>query len=161
MLVREINSEHVAERPNSLTNVGGTLYFIAGHASGDELWKSDGTDAGTVRVKYSQIGSPGSRPRNLTNVGGTLYFVADDEDLTDRDLWKSDGTEAGTVLVKDFPPDFGQLSPLSHECRGDAVLCRPVRTLEERWDGSGNGSCEGWNRFHSHERRGDALLQRR
>ena len=38
--------------PGRLTNVNSTLYFTADDgSSGVELWKSDGTDPGTMRVK--------------------------------------------------------------------------------------------------------------
>ena len=40
-----------------------------------ELWKSDGTRTGTVRVK--DINPAGnSNPANLVNVNGVLYFTA-------------------------------------------------------------------------------------
>ena len=47
--------------PYSLTNVNGTLFFTADDSvHGDELWKSNGTAAGTVLVKDI---NPGSRAR--------------------------------------------------------------------------------------------------
>jgi ELWxxDGT repeat protein len=86
--------------------VGETLFFPANDGvNGLELWKSDGTEAGTVMVKDIVPGSGGSTPEYLTNVNGTLMFTLG----LDR-LWKSDGTEAGTVLVKDIRPGNG--SPL-------------------------------------------------
>jgi ELWxxDGT repeat protein len=45
--------------------------------AGDELWKSDGTAAGTVLVK-DIFPDHSSSPNNLTNVNGTLYFDATD-----------------------------------------------------------------------------------
>jgi len=37
--------------PNSLANINGTLFFrAADEISGNEVWKSDGTEAGTVIV---------------------------------------------------------------------------------------------------------------
>jgi ELWxxDGT repeat protein len=35
---------------NGLTAVGNTLYFIANDTAGYELWKSDGTTAGTIQA---------------------------------------------------------------------------------------------------------------
>ncbi|MFW9264164.1 ELWxxDGT repeat protein, partial [Nostoc sp. CALU 546] len=62
-----------------MTNVNGTLYFVASDSSGGrELWKSDGTQAGTVRVKDIASGADNSFPSSLTNVNGTLYFTASD-----------------------------------------------------------------------------------
>jgi ELWxxDGT repeat protein len=82
--------------------IGSAAYFPAngGSASGEELWKSDGTAAGTALVKDIAPGALGSSPRELTVVNGTLFFTADDG--TGRELWKSDGTPGGTVLVKDI-----------------------------------------------------------
>ena len=86
--------------PGSLTAVGGTLYFTAKDgAHGIELWKSDGTSAGTALVKDIAVGISSSYPSDLTAVGGTLYFTAGDENCS-YGLWKTDGTTAGTVLVK-------------------------------------------------------------
>jgi ELWxxDGT repeat protein len=74
--------------------VNGTLYLAAHNgvdANGFELWKSNGTAAGTVRVK--SISSP-TGLQHLVNFNNTLYFTAD------KALWKSNGTDAGTTLVK-------------------------------------------------------------
>ncbi len=91
---------HEFGNASELTNVNGTLFFLADDGSnGYELWKSDGTAAGTVLVKNIRS-SPGL-PRSLTNVNGTLYFVANDGS-TGYELWKCDGTTAGTVMVKDI-----------------------------------------------------------
>jgi ELWxxDGT repeat protein len=96
--------------PRYLTNVGGTLYFAATDGSGGfGLWKSDGTEAGTVRVKDIRTGTYGS---SLTNVGGTLYFTANDGS-SGYELWKSDGTDAGTVLVEDLTGDSASANPRS------------------------------------------------
>ena len=51
----------------------------------DELWKSNGTAAGTVMVKDIRPGPIGSYPDFLTAVGDTLYFRASDE-LNNYDL---------------------------------------------------------------------------
>ena len=118
VLVKDINPGSPAIRrlqpqlvPRNLTNVNGTLFFTANDGThGDELWKSDGTAAGTVLVKDINPGGtcirllvPNSSIPNLTNVNGTLFFAANDGAHGDE-LWKSDGTAAGTVLVKDINP---------------------------------------------------------
>lgn len=82
-------------------NSTNTLFFVAyDTSSGTELWKSDGTPAGTVLVKDIYPGSAGSVPKFLINANGTLYFTASDgPSYTDTHLWKSDGTAAGTVIM--------------------------------------------------------------
>jgi ELWxxDGT repeat protein len=74
---------------------------LPSRSTGDELWKSDGTPSGTVRVLDIRPNADGSAARYLTNVNGTLYFRADDGS-TGYELWKSDGTESGTVRVLDI-----------------------------------------------------------
>jgi ELWxxDGT repeat protein len=60
-----------------LTNANGTLFFTAfDGTNGFELWKSDGTPAGTVLVEDIRPGADDSLPAGLTN--GTLFFTADD-----------------------------------------------------------------------------------
>jgi len=106
-LVRDINFGSTGSGIANAVDVGGILYFAANDGShGSELWRSDGTAAGTYIVKDIKNGSAGSSPAYLTNVNGMLFFVADDG-IHDAELWKSDGTEAGTVLVKDINPNGG------------------------------------------------------
>jgi len=106
-LVKDINQGHLRglrlDATPKDTNVGGTLFFEARDGvRGRELWKNDGSRAGTVLVKDINP-TRGSSPYELTDVGGTLYFSANDG-AHGRELWKSDGTRAGTVLVKDINP---------------------------------------------------------
>jgi ELWxxDGT repeat protein len=84
-----------------LTAVGNTLYFVADdHVRGKELWKSDGTVAGTVMVADVHPGSTGGNLSNLTNVGGRLFFTVSPSLPGSTQLWTSNGTAAGTVLVR-------------------------------------------------------------
>ncbi|MFM9118234.1 MAG: hyalin, partial [Planctomycetota bacterium] len=93
---------HGGIAPSELTDVNGTLFFRGSGAQGDELFKSDGTVAGTVMVKDIVAGYGSAYPQRLTNVAGKLFFTVVTENGSTA-LWKSDGTEAGTVLVKDVP----------------------------------------------------------
>src|SRR6266511_2507334 len=100
--VADIRSGASGAAPNDLTNVNGTLFFNANDGTnGFELWKSDGTTAGTALVKDIRSGAGDGNPYFLTDVNGTLFFSANDG-TNGYELWKSDGTTAGTVLVKDI-----------------------------------------------------------
>lgn len=93
--------------PGPFVEMAGNLYFRAcTPAHGCELWRSDGTAAGTRLVVDLSPSGPGSDgnadPSGLTVVGGKLYFTA--ADAHGRELWMSDGTAAGTSLVKDIAP---------------------------------------------------------
>jgi ELWxxDGT repeat protein len=95
------------------TNVDGTVFFRADDGThGLELWRTDGTAAGTQMVKDINPGSGSSYPRYLTNLNGTLLFSANDGTHGDE-LWRSDGTAAGTVMVKDINPGSSGSYPTS------------------------------------------------
>jgi ELWxxDGT repeat protein/probable HAF family extracellular repeat protein len=110
-LVRDVNPGPADSSPDGLVNVQGQLFFAASDGSqGVELWKSDGTTAGTRLVKDVNPGAADSDLANLTAVNGTLFFTADDG-THGRQLWKSDGTAAGTVLVADVNPGLVGSAP--------------------------------------------------
>lgn len=86
--------------------LNGNLYFIANDgATGYEVWKSDGTAAGTVLVADVNPGSATSRPRELMAANGKLFFAAlDGPDASfSQELWRIDAV-SGAVVVKDIMP---------------------------------------------------------
>jgi len=118
--------------PGNLTSFNGMLFFTADDVlHGFELWRSDGTSAGTVMVKDICPGTCSSHPQYLTLFNGSLYFGAIDG-VHGRELWKSDGTAAGTVLVNPGP---GGYSP------GDLTVFKNMLYFEAC--DSTNG-CELW-----------------
>ena len=98
---------------NSATGGGSgsapAIKFLAANdgVNGIELWKTDGTAAGTVLVKDINTttdpypGSWSSNPLLFTVFNDELYFQADDG-VHGTELWKTDGSAAGTMLVKDI-----------------------------------------------------------
>ena len=59
--------------------VNGEMFFAANDSThGVQLWESNGTAAGTVRLTDGNDVNGGIYPSDLTAVGGTLYFSADD-----------------------------------------------------------------------------------
>ncbi|WP_187344945.1 ELWxxDGT repeat protein [Cystobacter ferrugineus] len=89
-----------------LVAVQNTLFFLRtypGTTVHEELWKSDGSRAGTVRVKDLGTVPSGGIAIGLTASGDVLYFSGLDPEHG-REPWKSDGTEAGTTIIKDINP---------------------------------------------------------
>ncbi|MDB5272005.1 MAG: hypothetical protein JWO58_372 [Chitinophagaceae bacterium] len=93
---------------NFLVVINSIGYFIADDGGfGSELWRTDGTTAGTYIVSDINPGINSSNPNQLVSVTNsttsitTLYFAADDG-VHGTELWQSDGTDAGTMLVKDI-----------------------------------------------------------
>ncbi len=68
-----------------------------------ELWRSDGTAAGTFRVKDIQPGDASSYPDLLGVADELAYFYAYDNALG-SELWVTDGTAVGTRFVEDINP---------------------------------------------------------
>jgi ELWxxDGT repeat protein len=82
------------------------LYFTATNATtGLDVWKTNGTAAGTAIVKDFP------NPAYLMNeLNGTVYIASNyieslEWDLDVSELWKSNGTAAGTTLVKKISVD--------------------------------------------------------
>lgn len=72
-------------------------------AYGDELWATDGTDAGTVMIKDINPDVSGSNIQVLASMNGLAYFNAENAEYG-RELWVTDGTTTGTGMVKDINP---------------------------------------------------------
>ena len=133
VLVKRFSSDsdgYGSDGPENLTAVGGTLFFTASDdVHGEELWRSNGTRAGTVLVKDIRTGDDGSDyeyeygPSNLTAVGDTLFFTTDDG-IRGQEVWRSDGTKAGTVLVRNIRPGAYGSYPGRLTAVGDELFFR-------------------------------------
>lgn len=66
----------------SLTNFNGSLYFTANDGTGNKVFRTDGTSAGTVAVSSNFS----STPTGLTVVNGKLFFAASDA-TNGTELW--------------------------------------------------------------------------
>ena len=87
----------------SAAAISGWLFFAG--ADG-ELWKTDGTPAGTALVKDIRTGPGASSPSQLLAYQGRIWFLADDG-FSGAELWYSDGTPLGTALFLDITPGNG------------------------------------------------------
>jgi ELWxxDGT repeat protein len=93
---------------NQRAALGNEIYFsgtvgdlTAAAATGHELCRTDGTEAGTTLFKDLRPGRESSEPRSLTAAGKLLFFVADDG--RGPALWRTDGADAGTLRLAQFP----------------------------------------------------------
>lgn len=89
--------------PEHYTEYNGEVYF----STNSGLWKTDGTEAGTVVVKGDIDLQPllFGNPNTFQVFKGELYFTAEFE-LKGIEIWKTDGTEAGTMMY-DLLDGFG------------------------------------------------------
>lgn len=107
VLVKDINagtggSMNLSIPKAFFTAFNNNLYFQATNGtSGYELWKSDGTAAGTTLVKDINSGSGSSNPSGILATSSMMYLVANDGP-TGYEVWTSDGTAAGTTQLKDI-----------------------------------------------------------
>jgi ELWxxDGT repeat protein len=96
----------------------GTALFSADDAiHGRELWRTDGTAAGTRLVGDLVPGPEGSYPVAVEAVGDIAYF------RSANTVWRTDGTAAGTRQLIDFTTASGT------KARAAAAENEPVRQV--------------------------------
>ncbi|HWS27176.1 MAG TPA: ELWxxDGT repeat protein, partial [Xanthomonadales bacterium] len=119
----------VGSEPRELFRAAGGAFFSACTPEhGCELWRSDGTEAGTQLVKDIRPGANGSAPFafGADAAGQFVYFSAEDGSHG-RELWRSDGSANGTQLVADLVPGLDGSHPQSiHPAGGNAVVFTAV-----------------------------------
>lgn len=105
--------------PTELVNVGGTLYFSANDGGGAtkygiELWRSDGTAAGTGLAADVDRGPASSQPGDLTNVNGKLYFtvnrVYQPPSFDSGQLYVHDPADGGTNKIMNYSGALQQIA---------------------------------------------------
>ncbi len=83
---------------NNIFAWNGNIYFVGNQSgTGQELWKSDGTVAGTVLVKDIVVGATYGIFNNFITTDNFLFFVFKDS-YNNYQLWRTDGTSAETKL---------------------------------------------------------------
>lgn len=94
----------------------GLLYYCAADtAHGVELWRTDGTAAGTVMVKDINPGKNFSSPSLFTVCAGKLYFKCTPDNNIGEQLFVTDGTDTGTHMISPTAtPKYNALYSTTH-----------------------------------------------
>lgn len=105
-LVRDIGPSIFIQNsfPSHFATVGGVAYSSARTlTAGSQLFKTDGTPAGTQLVKQIRPGPSTSSPSGFLTSNGRIFFRGSDFE-TGGELWLIDGPGAEPGLVKDINP---------------------------------------------------------
>lgn len=93
-----------AIQPDNFAVAGNLFFFAADSPGATTLWVSDGTTAGTIKLREFPEGLSG-----MAAVGDRLLFVAAHDSLG-AEPWVSDGSVAGTKVLADIEPGPGSSS---------------------------------------------------
>lgn len=105
-LLKDVNTQPQDPQPSGdvtpLLDLGNVAYFRGSDVThGQELWRSDGTSAGTVMVADFVPGPAGSMPHDLLVLPNGVVLA---ETLTPASAcFRSDGTPAGTYALPAVP----------------------------------------------------------
>ncbi len=112
-LVKDVNPGPASGFDPSISDLEGfifdlgdlVVFMVDDGEHGNELWTTDGTEAGTAMLldiypgSFSGIGL--STAYGAKVMDGILYFQGRDEEFG-NELWRTDGTVAGTYMVKNI-----------------------------------------------------------
>lgn len=128
--------------PPISAQIGNFIYF-AGYTpeSGSELWRTNGSEQGTVLLKDLNSGSASSSPSGFSAVGGKSVFMAYTPEYG-NELFVSDGTAGGTKLLKDIVAGSSSSTPaFFYQHNGLAYYIKTSGTRELwRTDGTEAGT---------------------
>ena len=120
-MVKDINHGSNSSYPGGMFVFNNEVYFGANDGSnsnggsGAGFWKSDGTEAGTIKLKDIDPwwgGTVEETALYFCAVNNTLFFSAVNyAGSNGTKLWKTDGTPQGTQAIKDTKPSDGSIQP--------------------------------------------------
>lgn len=132
MLVKDLTPGPDSSSVRLMTTVNGLVYMIVASDQERSLWRSDGTEAGTQRIKVlSTTGNDIFSP--MVTVGSLIFWLAQGQ------LWRSDGTETGTfpLMLTTTQSYYGPLVNLN----STLFFVTPVDGQDTLW--KSDGSLEG------------------
>jgi ELWxxDGT repeat protein len=146
-LVRDIVPGPAGSGPQDITYAFGPqgfavpprvlVYFSAwtpGH--GRQLWRSDGTVAGTVMITNVNPGPAGLAPAGIAPFSDATAMFSGNDGRHGREPWVTDGTTAGTHMFEDLNPGPAGSSPSTREAPGT-----PPRPPTRSWSPPGELHC--------------------
>ena len=111
--VKDINTTSSASAVNNgnLINLNANEIIFPAFTpeTGTELWKSDGTEAGTVLVKDLVPGEAGIYPTIYESKNGKVYFSLYNDTSKANDIYVTNGTNAGTKRIVKVIGSLGTL----------------------------------------------------
>ncbi len=138
-LVRDINTCTESASPGFLAQTDSVIFFTTSQAmAGRSLWRSDGSEAGTVLIKML---SPDTRIRVIGQnlwLGNFFYFIIQISSTQEYFLWASDGTEAGTHQIKNLQPGIDDAN------FSDLVIMNGALYFTFEQEVISNGNAELW-----------------
>ena len=87
--------------PIELTEADSLIYYRGG-SLGRQLWRSDGTPAGTFKLLELPSSNPNIQNNSLKTIGNKAYFLIR-KYTGETELWISDGTVVGTMKASNMP----------------------------------------------------------
>lgn len=152
LLSADIVADFVGFHPTESIILNGITYFGADDGvHGRELWRTDGTEQGTLMVKDLVPGAEGSGVQGFDIVNGRfLFFTKIGQELA---LWTTEGTKASTVRLASFgPTEIGGPFTALLGSPGQQRLCMIIQDVNqtstaELW--STDGTAEGTSRVRS------------
>lgn len=123
----------------NFVRLGNEVFFTSqSFERGTRLWKSDGTQDGTLDVFSAPTNTLFVEGITLHSTGQRLFFVVTHPDFG-SELWTSDGTPDGTRLAHDlwpglrgsFPRDFGRVDSRLFFSAEDGIVGRELWSVGE------------------------------
>ncbi|MFK7741792.1 MAG: PQQ-binding-like beta-propeller repeat protein [Planctomycetota bacterium] len=100
----------------------GLLFRAFDNPTGTELWFTDGTVPGTVKLTNSFAAANSPNYPQATELSGGVYLLCSNSVANGRELWRTDGTPAGTTLVRDIRPGPESSAPRNLTRVGNQIV---------------------------------------
>lgn len=87
-----------------MATLGENLFFFVEGTNGFQLWRSDGTPEGTLKLHDTPATDYTSAPHGLTSVDTNHIYFAAYSGLEGMELWRTDADSLAATLVSDIFP---------------------------------------------------------